>query len=103
MNAEQLRQHFSELDVEEVEYQAWALLRASKPTAERRFNRLTKALADLLEEVKEEFPDACYFTGSGGFNLLIGPSHEQGGRGSGNPQYIALSANAKLAVGDGDF
>jgi hypothetical protein len=103
MNAEELKTHFQSLDADDVDFEAWALLRAKHPTAERRFKRLTKGLADLMAEIKQEFPDACYYTGSGGFNLLIGPSHDGGARGSANMNYIALSADSSLAVGDGDF
>ena len=97
MNTEELISHIDEGDY----YEANALLRDRCPTAERRFKRLTRALADLLNEVKKEFPDANYYTASGGFNLLLGDATE-GGSLDGN-KVIALSASAYLRVGDGDF
>lgn len=78
------------------QYEAHRLLDEKCPNIERRFKRLTKALVALLGEVKQEFPDANYYTASGGFNLLLGDS----GAGS---EMIALSATAYLSVGDGDF
>lgn len=70
------------------------------PGVERRFKRLTTALAKLLEDVQKDFPDAMYYTGSGGLNLLLGDSH------AGNTPHqelIAFSAGVKLHIGDGDW
>lgn len=92
MNTEELLKHINKDDY----YEACALLSDKCPAAERRFKRLTKALAELLKEVKQEFPDANYYTASGGFNLLLGDS------GAGN-RMVALSASHYLSVGDGDF
>lgn len=77
-------------------YEAYRLLDDKYPNVERRFNRLTKALAALLDEVKQEYPDANYYTASGGFNLLLGDI-------DGGSSMIALSASRYLSVGDGDF
>lgn len=85
--------------------EAQSMLQDSCPTARRRFERLTKALAELLKDVQKEFPDAQYYTASGGFNLLIGDSHGSGDGNleSGNQNMVALSASGYLHVGDGDF
>lgn len=101
MNAEELEQAFNEADLDDQQYLAWALLKERLPTAERRFNRLTKGLAQLLKEVQEEFPDACYYTASGGFTLLIGPTHAKDG--SSRSHNTALSASSYLLVSDGDY
>ncbi|EBA2366384.1 hypothetical protein QE08_000485 [Salmonella enterica subsp. enterica] len=92
MNTEELLEH---IDIGDY-YEAYILLCDKFPTAERRFKRLTKALAALLDEVRQEFPDAGYYTASGGFNLLLGESD------AGN-RVVALSASSYLSVGDGDF
>ncbi|WFV19515.1 hypothetical protein NFJ22_07165 [Citrobacter braakii] len=78
------------------QYEAYRLLDEKCPNIERRFKRLTKALAALLDEVKRDFPDANYYTASGGFNLLLGDA-------DGGSSMIALSASHYLSVGDGDF
>lgn len=95
MNTEQLLEFIDESE----EYQAYLLLCERCPTAARRFYRLTKALAKLREDVREEFPDAEYYTASGGFNLLLGESHANG---KANQKLNALSAT-ELEVGDGDW
>lgn len=76
--------------------EAYRLLDEKLPNIERRFNRLTKALAALLDEVKQEFQDANYYTASGGFNLLLGDSEA-------GSLMVALSASHYLSIGDGDF
>ncbi|QGJ41505.1 hypothetical protein E4179_14835 [Citrobacter freundii] len=91
MNTEELLEHIGG-----DYYWAYNLLDEKCPNVERRFKRLTKAIAALLDEVKQEFPDACYYTASGCFNLLLGDSD------AGN-KMVALSASHYLSVGDGDF
>lgn len=90
MNTEELLEHIGG-----DYYGAYNLLDEKCPNVERRFKRLTKALAALLDEVKQEFPDACYYTASGGFNLLLGESD------AGANKMVALSASRHyLSVGD---
>lgn len=79
---------------------AYLLLWEACPTAERKFNRLTKGLKELMEEVRESYPEAVYYTASGGFNLLLGASHSSGEEP--NRELVALSAIG-LDVSDGDF
>lgn len=81
------------------EADAFDLLTEAMPTAERRFKAVDKALRTLLADIQEHFPDACYYTASGGFNLLLGRSHDD--RERGQQQLVALSGLA--AIGDGDF
>lgn len=91
MNTEELIER-----IDGDQYEAYRLLDEKCPNVERRFKRLTKALAALLDEVKQEYPDANYYTASGGFNLLLGEIE-------GGSSMIALSASHYLSVGDGDF
>lgn len=97
MDTKELLEHINPGDY----YEASCLLGEKCPTAERRFKRLTKGLAELLKDVQKEFPDANYYTASGGFNLLLGSSTDCGST-EGN-QLIAVSASEYLSVGDGDF
>lgn len=78
---------------------AYILARETLPGVERRFMRLTNALAKLLEQVREKYPDAMYYTGSGGLHLLLGESHTGT---SPNDQVSAFSARG-LSIGDGDW
>lgn len=91
MNTEELIER-----IDGDQYEAYRLLDEKCPNIERRFKRLTNALVALLDEVKQEFPDANYYTASGGFNLLLGETEA-------GSSMIALSASSYLSVGDGDF
>lgn len=75
------------------------LLLDAIPTASRRFKAVDKALRALLTDVRVHFPDAEYYTASGGFNLMIGHSHNASH--VGQQELIALCGNA--SIGDGDF
>lgn len=83
---------------------AYNLLLEKHPNAEKLFDKHAKALAKLLTEVKKDFPDAEFYTASGGFNLLLGESHTNlgGGRSNSNRNLSALSS-FDLQVGDGDW
>lgn len=78
---------------------AQQLLLDAMPSAKRRFLAVDKALRKLLADVKIHFPDAEYYTGSGGFNLLLGRSH--GDKERAQQQLVALSGRA--SIGDGDW
>lgn len=67
---------------------------------ERRFDRLNTTMIKLLDDVRKVFPDAEYYTGSGGFNLMLGHSHNETAT-RGQQELVALSG--KASVGDGDF
>ena len=81
------------------EVTAYELLIDTLPGAERHFRRVDKAICGLLAEVRRAFPDAAFYTASGGFNLMLGNSH--GTREEGQQQLVALSGAAR--IGDGDF
>ena len=71
----------------------------SEERSERHLRRVDKAICGLLAEVRRAFPDAAFYTASGGFNLMLGNSH--GTREEGQQQLVALSGAAR--IGDGDF
>jgi hypothetical protein len=78
-------------------------LLAVMPEAEKEFQKVDKALVEFLKKVKQHFPNAQYYTASGGFHLLIGPSHgdAQGHGDTANYQFNALDGKAN--IGDGDW
>lgn len=79
------------------------LLRERCPTIERRWKKVCKDIETLLRDVKKEFPDACIYTASGGFNLLIGDSHKDKFSETPQQQMVALSNGGRFVVGDGDW
>lgn len=96
MNTEELKEKVADGE------SAWSLLDDAMPTAERRFNRLTNNLATLLDEVKQHFPEARFYTSGGdGFVLVLGDTHS-GREESANNELVALSAT-KLHVYGGDW
>lgn len=78
---------------------AEALLLSRIPNARRRFMALDRAMRALLSDVQQVFPDAQYYTASGGFNLMLGSSHG----GSQNPQQQLVALSGKVRISDGDF
>ena len=63
---------------------------------------MNNTMIKFLEDVQKHFPDAQYYTASGGFNLMLGASHDCTDRRlKGQQELIALTGNA--SVGDGDF
>jgi hypothetical protein len=81
------------------EFDAYDLLMLHCPQARRRFKAVDKAIRALLHDVQKTFPDAQYYTASGGFNLMLGSPHDS--RERGQQQLVALSGHA--LIGDGDF
>lgn len=75
------------------------IIRERLPSAEARFNKLDKALCDYLAFVKRAFPDAEYYTASGGFNLMLGAPHSR----KLVPQQELVAFTGNAAIGDGDF
>lgn len=75
------------------------LLTIANPKFRARFKRVDAAIVKLINDVQEYFPDAQYYTASGGFHLMLGSSHDR--HGNGQQQLIALSGTAQ--IGDGDF
>ena len=76
------------------------LLKNANPNYQRRFFRLCTTMTNLLHDVRQDFPDAEYYTASGGFNLLIGKSHDRDGR---QQQDLEALGGIGVEVGDGDY
>lgn len=72
------------------------------PKHRNKLNRLDKRIRDLLKEIEEVFPDAQYYTASGGFNLLLGNPHSDDIL---NPisQQQRSAWHGFARIGDGDF
>jgi hypothetical protein len=85
------------LELVEYEGAAGLLLDEKIPDARKRFKKLDKALIDYLAYIRKTFPDARYYTNSGGFNLILGRSHND--RHEGQPILCALSGRAKIDDG----
>lgn len=77
------------------------LLLQRVPTAERRFKRICTEMKNLLKDVKKEFPDAEFYTASGGFNLLLAHAHHFE-RGTVQRDVEALGG-VSVDIGDGDY
>lgn len=71
------------------------------PDAARRFNAVDRYIRMFLADVRRHFPNAQYYTASGGFNLMLGNPHAEGIRTNPQPELMALSGQA--SIGDGDF
>ncbi|HHP4690920.1 TPA: hypothetical protein ACSBZD_002830 [Acinetobacter baumannii] len=92
----------------EGELDASDLLYTANPNFEKRFLRLNTALAKLLDEVREYFPDANYYSPNDGMVLLLGSSHCSDNNAYINHQnsqqeLVAVSSDAlccKLSGGD---
>ena len=62
--------------------------------------RLGNKLAKVLEEVRKEFPEACYYTSGGdGFALVLGETHTED---RANTELCAFIV-PDLVVGGGDW
>ena len=78
------------------------ILDEKMPTVRRRFRKATQTLRKIMDEVREEFTDANYYTGGGdGLELLLGQSHSFGGKIQ--SELIAESGDSRLSVGGGDW
>jgi hypothetical protein len=90
------------LDAIENGESAYELLTEKIPHIERKWKRLNKSVRDFLNDVQKEFPDAQYYTASGGFNLMLGKPHADDFHGTAQSQLVAL-AGINVTIGDGDF
>ena len=79
---------------------AYSLLYDANKNFSRRFKRLDNSIKKLLEDVRKYFPDAQYYTASGGFNLMLGNPHNLE---SGEPQEELMALNGFARIEDGDF
>lgn len=78
---------------------AYDILFEADPKLVARFDRVDKSMSKLLDDVKKHFPDAIYYTGSGGFNLLLGGSHSSDGQ----SQQELVACSGCTSISDGDF
>lgn len=83
------------------EYCCYPLLDEKLPKMRAKLDRLDKRIISVLKEVQKEFPDACYYTGSGGFNLILGDTHDDTANGDPKKQRQAWGGSA--SIGDGDW
>ena len=79
---------------------AHSLLLEKMPGVEKKWERLCASIKRFLCDVQKHFPDAQYYTASGGFNLMLGDSHSTAGKPQ--QQLVALSG-IDVEIGDGDF
>ncbi|MCO9048782.1 hypothetical protein [Acinetobacter sp. UC24323] len=79
------------------------LLYTANPNFEKRFMRLNTALAKLLDEVREYFPDANYYSPNDGMALLLGDSHASRHGEPSQKELVAIYSDAlvgRLSGGD---
>jgi len=81
---------------------AFGLLHDANPKLTKKFDRLCRSIVAFREEVQVHFPDAQYYTASGGFNLLLGKPHTDGHGQPSQTQLVALTGG-NVQIGDGDF
>lgn len=86
---------------ENGENDATLLFRQIMPKHVGKLKKLDFQLKKILDEIREIFPDACFYTASGGFNLILGSTHEGV---ECKPQRQRTGWNGKHAeIGDGDW
>lgn len=83
-------------------YDASDLLKLKLPKMVAKLNRLDAQIISVLKEVQEVFPDAEFYTGSGGFNLLLGRSHADGVVYA-EPQQQRIAWQGHATISDGDW
>jgi len=81
---------------------AYGLLHDADPKLIKKFSRLCRSIVAFREEVQVHFPDAEYYTASGGFNLMLGKPHTEDRAQRSQGQLLALSGE-RVQIGDGDF
>ena len=98
MNTEQLKEYLASHPDES----AYGLLYDADPKFEKRFQKLTKGLTELMRDINKHFPEATYYTASGGLHIVLGDTHS-GQACSSNQELDAVSACSGLSIGDGDW
>lgn len=71
------------------------------PHHRAKLDRLDKRIRMMLSEIQEVFPDAQYFTASGGFTLVLGSPHGEDRNQS--PQNQRAAWGGQACIGDGDW
>jgi len=84
------------------EFDAYSLLSSKIPGIVKKLDKLDKKLISILEEIREVFPDAQYYTASGGFNVVLGAIHDDSTSDlESQEQRSAWGGHA--TIGDGDW
>lgn len=78
---------------------AYGLLYEANPKLIKRFEKLDKELLKLLNDVKEHFPDASYYSANSSFCLLLGSSHNEYEQ----SQEVLAALAGKVMIDGGDF
>lgn len=71
MNTEELIQHLDENE----DVSAEDLLNQLNPKLKSRFNRAITSLRKVVEEIREEYPDAQIYVDNDNVNLMLGETH----------------------------
>ena len=79
----------------------YILLRNRDKRFEKRFRKACDDLKRVLDEVRVDFPEACYYTASGGLSLLLGAPHDEDFHP--RSQLTAFGATNGLNISDGDY
>lgn len=77
------------------------LLLSRVPSAKRRFQNICTQLRKLQDDVRKEFPDSEYYSASGTFHLLLGPSHTFNERAQ--TELVAITGRNCPGIGGGDW
>jgi len=101
MNTDELKEYLAQHTDED----AYSLLSNADPNLIKRFNRVCATLKTLLSDVRQHFPEAEYYTGSGSLNIVLGRTHgdSAGGGDSPNNELCAVGASNGLSIGEGDW
>jgi hypothetical protein len=86
---------------ENNEQDASVLFQKLLPEYASKLDRLDKRIRDVLTEIRGVFPDAKYYTASGGFTLLLGSSHSSDI--SATPQHQRVAWNGFATIDGGDW
>lgn len=98
MDTQELKRYLEENPDED----AYGLLHQADPNFIKRFHRACTTLKKLMDEIQEHFPDATYYTASGGLNIVLGETHSFHGCDP-NHELSACGATNGLSIGDGDW
>jgi len=80
---------------------ACRLLDQELPGMRKRLKLLDSNIRRVLADIQKIFPNAQYYTASGGFHLLLGPAHED--THNCPPQRQRTAWSGRASIGDGDW
>lgn len=79
---------------------ATALFNEMLPKHAEKLRRLDKRIAKILAEIQEVFPDAQYYTASGGFMLVLGSTHDDADLSAQQQRSAWFGIHASISDGD---